>query len=245
MRIAFLFNYPLVDNTPWKQDLIRSLAGEHELFVIFGKTRPQDYLKTYLRKRLEETIRAQGGGGASAGPKRLVRTTKVLTELRIPTVRVANINDARSRDALSDFRPDFVVTALDQLVSRQLIGAMPIGLNAHYGILPEVKGWNATEWSLLEHGRLSVSLHRIAWPVDSGEIYLSQDIAVTPTDDLGTLRAKCQDAAVDLYLKFFSESQRYLSNAVQNVAGRTYYFMNRRLKSSLVQRIQAGEMSRG
>jgi methionyl-tRNA formyltransferase len=86
---------------------------------------------------------------------------------------VANINDARCRDAPSGFQPDFVVTALDQLVSRQLIAAMPISLNAHYGILPQVKGWNATEWSLLEHGRLSVSLHRIAWPVDSGEIYLT------------------------------------------------------------------------
>jgi glycosyltransferase involved in cell wall biosynthesis len=72
-------------------------------------------------------------------------------EVRIPIARVANINDARSRDALLDFQPDFVVTALDQLVSRQLIGAMPIGLDAHYGILPQVKGWNATEWSLLEH----------------------------------------------------------------------------------------------
>ena len=86
---------------------------------------------------------------------------------------------------------------------------------------------------------------RIAWPVDSGEIYLTQDIAITPTDDLGTLRAKCQCSAVDLYLKFFSEPHRYLSNAVQNDTGRSYYFMNRLLKSRLVQRIQAGEMSRG
>lgn len=240
MRIAFLFNYPLVDNTPWKQDLIRSLAERHELFVIFGKTRPQDYLKTYLRRRQEEK-----DGGAPAGASRPVRTTKVLTELRIPMARVANINDARCRDALSDFRPDFVVTALDQLVSRQLIAAMPIGLNAHYGILPQVKGWNATEWSLLEHGRLSVSLHRIAWPVDSGEIYLSRDVAVTASDSLGTLRAKCQSAAVGLYLRFFYEPHRYLSNAVRNDTGRTYYFMNRLLKSRLLQRIQAGEMSRG
>jgi hypothetical protein len=63
MRIAFLFNYPLVDNTPWKQQLIRSLVSDHELVVIFGETRPQDYIRTYLRKR--QTIRAPGGGAAT------------------------------------------------------------------------------------------------------------------------------------------------------------------------------------
>jgi hypothetical protein len=38
-RIAFLFNYPLVDNTVLKQDLIRALYGQHTMPVVFGKTR--------------------------------------------------------------------------------------------------------------------------------------------------------------------------------------------------------------
>ena len=37
-RIAFLFNYPLVDNTALKPDLIRALYGQHRMLVVFGKT---------------------------------------------------------------------------------------------------------------------------------------------------------------------------------------------------------------
>lgn len=242
MRIAFLFNYPLVDNTPWKQQLIRALAGNHEILVIFGKTRLRDYLKTYLRKRQEETIRAPGGGGATTGAARLVRTTKVLAELNIPVKRVTNINDETCIQELAAFRPDFVVTALDQLVSPALIAAMPIGLNVHYGLLPHVKGWNATEWSLLDHGRLSVSLHRIAWPVDTGDIYLTRDIDVRPSDDLGTLRAKCQTTAVELYRQFFSDPQQYISTAAQNTDGSHYYVMNRLLKERVLERIRTSSL---
>lgn len=242
MRIAFLFNYPLVDNTPWKQQLIRALAGDHELIVIFGKTRIQDYLKTYLRKRQEETMRAPGGGGATTGATRLVRTTKVLAGLNVPVKRVTNINYDVCIRELAAFRPDFVVTALDQLVSPAVIAAMPIGLNVHYGLLPEVKGWNATEWSLLDYGRLSVSLHRIAWPVDSGDIYLTRSIDVTPSDDLGTLRAKCQNTAVELYTQFFSNPAQYISSAVQNTEGRHYYVMNRLLKERVLESIRTSTL---
>lgn len=37
-RNAFLFNYPLVDNTALKQDLIRALYGQHTMLVVFARS---------------------------------------------------------------------------------------------------------------------------------------------------------------------------------------------------------------
>ncbi len=70
MRIAFLFNYPLADNTPWKQHLIRTLRDRHELLVVFGKTRPIDYARAYLRRRQEDDVREAARPVASAERRR-------------------------------------------------------------------------------------------------------------------------------------------------------------------------------
>src|SRR5262245_39339274 len=159
MRIAFLFNYPLADSTPWKQRLMHTLRRDHELFVVFGKTRLVDYYRGYLRRRQEDNLPIGGPTHHPAERKR--RTMDVLKELGVPVVKVQNVNDAACEKVLLNFKPHYVVTALDQLFSKERIKNLPIVLNVHYGVLPEIKGWNATEWSLLVTGRLSVSLHRV------------------------------------------------------------------------------------
>jgi hypothetical protein len=55
-RIVFLFNYPLADNTAWKQHLIRALYGQHTMLVVFGKTHMMDYARAYQRKRQEDNV---------------------------------------------------------------------------------------------------------------------------------------------------------------------------------------------
>jgi folate-dependent phosphoribosylglycinamide formyltransferase PurN len=241
MRIAFLFNYPLADNTPWKQRLIRTLRPDHELFVVFGKTQPVDYYRGYLRRRQEDNVPQLGPAPQATERKR--RTVDVLKELRVPIAKVQNVNDVACEKALLDFKPDFVVTALDQLFSKERIGNLPIVLNTHYGVLPEVKGWNATEWSLLVTGRLSVSLHRVVWPVDSGEIYITRDIEVLPSDDFHSLYLKCQDSAYEMYARFFSDPDRHVREARPNGPGKTYYVMNRQLKRQIAEMIRAGRFS--
>ena len=240
LRIAFLFNYPLADNTPWKQQLIRRLHGQHTLMAVFGKTHIMDYARTYMRKRREENI--QDVPLQSSGEPRR-RTTSVLKELGVPVKRVRSLNDNACAQILAEFRPDYVVTALDHLLSKRIIAAAPVVLNVHYGVLPEVKGWNATEWSLLITGRLSVSLHRVAWPVDSGEIYITRDVEVEPSDGLASLREKCQKAAVELYTEFFADPATYEKAARPGHEGKTYYVMNRLLKQQLLGPIKAGHFS--
>src|SRR5262245_58273226 len=137
-RVAFLFNYPLADNTPWKQRLIRALHGR-EMLVVFGKTHPMDYLRAYRRMRQECNVQ-DAPPSSNSEPRR--RTTSVLSELGVPIRRVRSVNDDACAEILSKFKPDYVVTALDHLLSKRIIAQVPMVLNVHYGVLPDVKGWN-------------------------------------------------------------------------------------------------------
>ncbi len=241
MRIAFLFNYALVDNRPWKQTLIGELAGNNELFVLFGKNRMQDYLKGYLRRRGEIDVseRVRNTGAASATR----RTVGALRELGVPFATVSSVNNKACRDKLREFAPDYVVTALDQKLSAKTLEAAPLFLNAHYGVLPHIKGWNATEWSLLLRRELTVSLHRVAPGLDTGEIFLTRPVAVCAEDSLEGLRGKCQNVALDMYRDFFAAPEHYTAHPQGNEGGATYYAMNRQMKTLVSGLVRAGRIS--
>ena len=241
MRIAFLFNYALVDNRPWKQELIASLAQEHELFVIFGKNRIQNYMMGYLRRRNQIDVmeRVRNTGEAKATR----RTVSTLRGLGVPFVTVGSVNSDACRRHIREFAPDYVVTALDHRLSKATIDCAPLFLNAHYGVLPHVKGWNATEWSLLLRRELTGSLHRVAPGIDDGEIYLTRSVEVQTADTLETLRGKCQAAALNMYRQFFSDPGRYTSHPRCNTGGHTYYAMNRQLKALVEGLVKSGRCS--
>jgi len=243
MRIAFLFNYPLVDNTPWKQQLLLELAARNSLFVVFGKAGLKDHWQGYLRRAQEDDLR-QGAKTRTLATSTRRRTVSVVKELGIPYRTVPNVNDDDCIRHVSAFGPDYVVTALDHILSRRAIDRLPVVLNVHYGVLPDVRGWNATEWSLLVTGRMSVSLHRVVVPVDSGEIYGTRDIAVEAADGLPGIHLRCQEAALDLYRAFFSDPDRAIRQArPNNGPGKTYYKMNWRLKKQVAEMIRESRLS--
>ena len=189
-RIAFLFNYPLADNTAWKQHLIRALHGQHTMLVVFGKIHMMDYARTYQRKRQEDNV--QDVPLRSHGEPRK-QTVAVLKELGVPVKRVRSLNYDACAQILHRVPTRLRGHGTRSFAVKHIIASVPTVLNVHYGVLPEVKGWNATEWSLLVTGRLSVSLHRVVWPVDSGEeIFMTRDVEVEPTDGMASLREKCQ-----------------------------------------------------
>lgn len=244
MRIAFLFNYPLADNTPWKQKLLLELVAGNSLFVVFGRASLLDHWRGYLRRAREDDLSSETKSRAPAATPRRRRTLSIVKELGIPCCNVSNVNDDECIQKLSAFRADYVVSALDHLLSKSAIERLPIVLNVHYGVLPDVKGWNAMEWSVLVTGRMSVSLHRVVVPVDSGHIYGTRDIALDGADGLSAVRLKCQDAALDLYRGFFRDPERAVREARPNGPGKTYYKMNWRLKRQVADMIREGRVSR-
>ena len=64
-------------------------------------------------------------------------------------------------------------------------------LNAHSGPVPEIRGMNACEWSLLLGMPTVMSIHVIDQGIDTGPVLETIPIPVDPGDDVETLRSKC------------------------------------------------------
>lgn len=64
-------------------------------------------------------------------------------------------------------------------------------LNAHSGPLPEIRGMNACEWSLLLGLPTEMTIHVIDPGIDTGPVLETIPIPVDPGDDVETLRSKC------------------------------------------------------
>ena|SRR6267143_3468585 len=263
MKIALLTNYPLADNRPWKQELMQELAKHHEVFAVFGKKSIWDHLDTYLRRRNEIDVHRRyllsplpsspgsGKGKDKSNPDQgaytkhnacmspdPVNTLRFLRRLGIPCYEVSHLNDAASVDLLKRLKPDYGIAAVDHMLWPAVIACFPTLLNAHYGNLPQIKGWNAIEWSILLHDHLNVCLHEIVERMDAGRIYLKESIAVNKGDDFEILRAKCQAAAKSLHLRFFEAPEECKNLYESNEDGKNYYLMNWELKALAQKRIE-------
>lgn len=64
-------------------------------------------------------------------------------------------------------------------------------LNAHSGPLPQIRGMNALEWSLLLGLKPVVTIHFIDRGIDTGPAVAVRPVAAGPGDDVETLRARC------------------------------------------------------
>jgi methionyl-tRNA formyltransferase len=165
-------------------------------------------------------------------------TLRFLRRLGIACYEVSDLNHTASVDLLKRLKPDYGIAAVDHMLWPALIACFPTLLNAHYGNLPQIKGWNATEWSILLHDHLTVCLHEIVERMDAGRIYLKETIVVNQGDDFEILRCKCQDAAKRLYLRFFEGPDACKKLYESNEDGENYYLMNWELKALAQKKIE-------
>jgi folate-dependent phosphoribosylglycinamide formyltransferase PurN len=106
--------------------------------------------------------------------------------------KVADLNAPDAVAALRAARADGVVYGGGGILKRAFLDAAAGRvLNAHSGPLPEVRGMNACEWSLLLGLEPCVTIHVIERGIDTGGEVDRIPLALEPGDDLERLRAKC------------------------------------------------------
>jgi len=91
---------------------------------------------------------------------------------------------------------DLLVLAGADLVPRAVLGIPRVGtINGHYGLLPDYRGMNVTEWSIYHDDPVGVSVHIVDPGIDTGDILVRRAIAVHSGDSLETLRPAHQATA--------------------------------------------------
>ena len=123
-----------------------------------------------------------------------------------PIVKVENINDDETRDAVSKYAPDLIVVSGTNLVGRKLIEhSKDFGgiVNLHTGVSPYVKGGpNCTNWCLAKAWFHLIG-NTVMWldaGVDSGALIATERTPLDGSESLTDLQWKVMEHAHDLYV---------------------------------------------
>jgi folate-dependent phosphoribosylglycinamide formyltransferase PurN len=105
---------------------------------------------------------------------------------------VGDINDRRALELISTTSPDAVLYGGGGILRDDFLAAAKRRvLNAHSGPLPEVRGMNACEWSVLLGLDTVVTIHRIDRGIDTGAPVMTRPVSPEPGDTLDAFRARC------------------------------------------------------
>ncbi|MEM7235649.1 MAG: formyltransferase family protein, partial [Planctomycetota bacterium] len=119
------------------------------------------------------------------------------SEHNVPQWSVASLNSTEAILKIEEARADLVAYGGGGILKGKFIdAARGLVLNAHSGPLPEIRGMNACEWSLLLGPSVAVTIHGIDRGIDTGPILERIPISVDVRDTIDALRSKCTVAGV-------------------------------------------------
>ena len=117
---------------------------------------------------------------------------------------VNNLNSGESIKFLNQSKPDAVLYAGGGILRSSFIEAANHKIvNNHSGPLPEVRGMNAVEWSILLGYEPSVTIHMIDRGIDTGEIISRVRLSFCKGDSIETIRAKAVICGIEEIVRLF------------------------------------------
>jgi hypothetical protein len=147
---------------------------------------------------------------------------------RIRRVNVKHHNGPECLAALKAMRPDVLLLRGTDIVRAPLIASAPAVFNVHYGPLPEVRGMNAIQWSLLLGIPPTITLHLVDNGVDTGRILLRRPIPIGTCRTIEQLVAQANRMAREVFRDGCLAWQRGTAPTEPNPAhlGLQYYRMH-------------------
>jgi methionyl-tRNA formyltransferase len=99
--------------------------------------------------------------------------------LHIPHREVSNHNDGACREILASFGPEIVVLGGTRIIRPPILAIPPRGtVNAHPGLLPQLRGSSSVGWALYKDLPVGSTVHFVDASIDTGPIILRQQLAV-------------------------------------------------------------------
>jgi len=160
--------------------------------------------------------------------------------LNIPCVFTSSMNAPAIAADVRARRLDLLLNMSGEILRLPLIGAPSVGiLNGHTGPLPEVRGFNAVEWSLLLGIAPTLSVHFIDAGVDTGAVVTRAGIPWQRGETIAQLRARASAVQVATLVDVVREQRWRARPAVAPAPGPQFYAMHPRLRV-LVERHRLG-----
>lgn len=217
-------------------------------------------VKSLQAKRAKEIVRRGGRAALAAAGKRLLRSSREAdgpiasyfkaNQLRsdgiaaiakassVPLARVDSLNSDTALTTLASWHVDGVIFCGGGILRQPFLDASKGRvLNAHAGPMPEVRGMNAAEWTVLLGLRREITIHYIDQGIDTGPIVSRHPLGELPRD-LETLREQPIVAAID----GLREAVRHLRGPMAPVASDAaaypqYYTLAPLLRARLADRL--------
>lgn len=147
--------------------------------------------------------------------------------LRLPLLRLENVNVEASLASLEALSPELIVLAgFGPIVSPDFIDLAPRGcINLHGGSLPEMRGSSPMNWALIHgHERFGISIIRVEPGVDTGDVLAEQEYPIGREETVADLAQRANEVFPDLLVRAVEGISRGdLTGRRQKASEATYY----------------------
>lgn len=173
--------------------------------------------KTINLKRITKILYTQGfsgllnsfikSKGESANPSKNEISLKRWCRVnRVKYLSVKDINCIKVENHLKSKNNTLLLYGGGGIIRQNIIDACGLGiLNAHLGLLPQIRGMNAAEWNLLLNLPQAVSIHFIDSGIDTG------DVLEKVYYDVSTIKSR-----KELRIRALEEGVKAISEVVRN-----------------------------
>ena len=157
-----------------------------------------------------------------------------LPEVSPPVFFVLSHNSPKSVEILKKIAPDLIILRGCGIIKKQILNIPKIGvINPHYARLPQFRGMDVTEWSVLCGADVAVSVHTVNEGVDTGTVLKSEAITPTKSDTVGSLRDKSAALVVELLaaaVEDLAGGMPFPKSEINEIGGAQYFQMHGSLK---------------
>lgn len=159
----------------------------------------------------------------------------------IPLFTTNDLDSGKTCELLRRSELDLLINAGGGIFKSCIIDTVRIGiLNAHMGLLPDMRGMNVLEWSIFYERNLGVTVHIIDRGIDTGDILSFKPITIEEGDSISDLRDKTGIANFELFsevlIDFKTDSLTRRKQSPE--MGLQYFVMHPRLRSCVERKLR-------
>jgi len=153
---------------------------------------------------------------------------------------VPSINHIRSEQFIKNKKPNYLIYGGGGIIRSNIIDAVDGNiLNAHLGPLPEIRGMNAIEWSVLLNERNEITIHFIDHGIDTGKIVKSYPMQIEKGDTIEVIREKAKVKGVEGLVDAVSNNLIGKANLKENTDSyRQCFILSNTMKELLKSKLQ-------